>query len=289
MPSAPADTDEYFYFISQGNRLILMDIKKLTDNSNVLALLSGEKYLSEFSKKDQKEAINILNDSPSLMMEYLSLDLDDEIDLDLYDSDDLEKLLFPKLRANLMLLEHAISIRPTWLNAFDDSIISGKHILDSLAHEYIEYPSERDWVLEAMQSTHISDQFIFESIKLDGHHTDIKCAIIYKLDLSKTEITDKAILALLVELRRNIERQIEWRDAIFHEGGHWSHLTERIGSVNTFEEFVKAITARSSKKITSELGLLKNCFEEYFKMLKKENIEDYVEEPIQAWIDAFDQ
>ena len=87
MPSAPADTDEYFYFISQGNRLILMDIKKLTDNSNVLALLSGEKYLSEFSKKDQKEAISILNDSPSLMMEYLSLDLDDEIDLD-----DLEDL-----------------------------------------------------------------------------------------------------------------------------------------------------------------------------------------------------
>jgi len=266
-----------------------VDIKKLTDNSNVLALLSGEKHLSEFSKKDRKETISIINESPQLMMKYLSLDLDDEIELGLYDSDDLEEFLSPKLKVNLELLEHAISIRPTWLNAFDESIISGKHILDSLAHEYIEYPSERDWVLEAMQSTHISDQFIFESIKLDGHHTDIKCAIIYKLDLSKTEITDKAILALLVELRRNIERQIEWRDAIFHEGGHWSHLTERIGSVNTFEEFVKAITARSSKKITSELGLLKNCFEEYFKMLKKENIEDYVEEPIQAWIDAFDQ
>ena len=266
-----------------------MDITKLTDNSNVLALLSAKKELYEFSDKDRKETISIINESPQLMMKYLSLDLDDEIDLELYFPGELEELLSPKLKANLELLEHAISIKPTWLNAFDESIISGKHILDSLAHEYIEYPSERDWVLEAMQSTHISDQFIFESIKLDGHHTDIKCAIIYKLDLSKTEITDKAILALLVELRRNIERQIEWRDAIFHEGGHWSHLTERIGSVNTFEEFVKAITARSSKKITSELGLLKNCFEEYFKMLKKENIEDYVEEPIQAWIDAFDQ
>jgi len=250
-----------------------MDITKLTDNSNVLALLSAKKELYEFSDKDRKETISIINESPQLMMKYLSLDLDDEIDLELYFPGELEELLSPKLKANLELLEHAISIKPTWLNAFDESIISGKHILDSLAHEYIEYPSERDWVLEAMQSTHISDQFIFESIKLDGHHTDIKCAIIYKLDLSKTEITDKAILALLVELRRNIER----------------HLTERIGSVNTFEEFVKAITARSSKKITSELGLLKNCFEEYFKMLKKENIEDYVEEPIQAWIDAFDQ
>jgi hypothetical protein len=278
-----------------------MDITKLTDNSNVLALLSGEKYLSEFSKKDQKEAINILNDSPSLMMEYLSLDLDDEIDLDLYDSDDLEELLFPKLRANLMLLEHAISIRPTWLNAFDDSIISGKHILDSLAHEFIYYVSEQDWVLDAMRSSHISDQFIFESIKLDGlYSTDIKCAIISVLDLSKTEITDKAILALLIELRRIIEKETEQGEnsIVYGDNGRFYHWTERIGGghlgagmsgVNTFEKFVKAITARNSKKITSELGLLKNCFEEYFKMLKKENIEDYVEEPIQAWIDAFGQ
>lgn len=37
----------------------------------------------------------------------------------------------------------------------------------------------------------------------------------------------------------------------------------------------------------SELVLLKSCFEEYFKMLKKEDIEYHVEEPIQAWIDAF--
>ena len=109
-----------------------MDIKKLTDNSNVLALLSGEKGLYDFSKKDQKEAISILNDSPSLMMKYLSLDLDDEIDLELYNSFYLEEFLSPKLKVNLELLEHAISIRPTWLNAFDDSIISDKHILASL-------------------------------------------------------------------------------------------------------------------------------------------------------------
>ena len=73
-----------------------MDIKKLTDNSNVLALLSGEKGLYDFSKKDQKEAISILNDSPSLMMKYLSLDLDDEIDLELYTPGELEELLSPK-------------------------------------------------------------------------------------------------------------------------------------------------------------------------------------------------
>ena len=136
-----------------------------------------------------------------------------------------------------------------------------------------------------MRSSHISDQFIFESIKLDGlYSTDIKCAIISVLDLSKTEITDKAILALLIELRRIIEKQTEQGEnsIVYGDNGRFYHWTERIGGghlgagmsgVNTFEKFVKAITARNSKKITSELALLKNCFEDYFKMLKKENME----------------
>ena len=62
-----------------------------------------------------------------------------------------------------------------------------------------------------------------------------------------------------------------------------------MGGVNNFKEFVKAISAKNSKKIMSELVLLKNCFEEYFKILKKENIEFHVEEPIHAWIDAFEK
>ena len=277
-----------------------MDITKLTDSSNVLALLSGEKGLYDFSKKDQKEVISIINESPQLMTKYLSLQLDDEIDLGLYSSNELEKFLSPKLKASLEVLDYAISIKPTWLSAFDDSIISGKHILDSLAHEFISYVSEQDWVLDAMRSSHISDQFIFESIKLDGlYSTDIKCAIISVLDLSKTEITDKAILTLLIEFRKVIDKQTEQGEnsIVYGDNGRFYHWTERIGGghlgagmsgVNTFEKFVKAITARNSKKITSELALLKNCFEDYFKMLKKENMEFHVEEPIQAWIDVFE-
>ena len=110
------------------------------------------------------------------------------------------------------------------------------------------------------------------------------------LDLSKTEISDKAILAILVELRRNIEEhtQLGTNSIVYGDMDYFYHWTERMGGVDDFNEFVKAITARNSKKITSELALLKNCFIEYFKMLKKENIEFHVEEPIQAWIDAFE-
>jgi len=268
-----------------------MDIKKLTDNSNVLALLSGEKEIYQFSEKDQKEAISILNDYPSLMMKYLSLDLDDEIDLELYNSYSLEEFLSPKLKVNLELLEHAISIRPTWLNAFDDSIISDKHILASLPeHDYMCDIEELDHVLRAIRSAHISDKFIFDIIKVDSLDSmNVICSTIANLDLSKTEISDKAIMAILVELRRNVEEHTEWGEIWYGENGYFYHWTERMGGVDDFNEFVKAITARNSKKITSELILLKNCFEEYFKMLKKENIEFHVEEPIQAWIDAFEK
>ena len=272
-----------------------MDITKLTDNSNVLALLSGEKEIYQFSEKDQKEAISILNDYPSLMMKYLSLDLDDEIDLELYNSYSLEEFLSPKLKVNLELLEHAISIRPTWLNAFDDSIISDKHILASLPeHDYMCDIEELDHVLRAIRSAHISDKFIFDIIKVDSLDSmNVICSTIANLDLSKTEITDKAIMAILVELRRNIDGHTErGEDSIFSgysEYGEFFHWTERMGGVEDFNEFVQAINARNSKKITSELVLLKNCFEEYFKMLKKENLESHVEEPIQAWIDAFEK
>ena len=266
-----------------------MDIKKLTDNSNVLALLSGEKEIDQYSEKDRKETISIINESPQLMMKYLSLDLDDEIDLKLYFPGELEELLSPKLKANLELLEHAISIRPTWLNAFDDSIISDKHILASLTHEYIEDIIDQDHVLRSMDSTHISNKFIFDIIKVDSLDSmNVICSTIANLDLSKTEISDKAIMAILVELRRNVEEHTEWGEIWYGENGYFYHWTERMGGVDDFNEFVKAITARNSKKITSELILLKNCFEEYFKMLKKENIEFHVEEPIQAWIDAFE-
>ena len=271
-----------------------MDITKLTDNSNVLTLLSGEKHLSEFSKKDQKEAISIINESPQLMTKYLSLKFDDEIDLDLYSWDELEKFLSPKLKACLEVLEYVISIKPTWLNAFDDSIISDKHILASLLwHDDIAGNDDFDNVLEAMRSTHLSDKFIFKIIKVDSYNPmNLICSIIENLDLSKNEITDKAIMAILVELRRNVEQHTErGEDSIFSgysEYGEFFHWTERMGGVDDFNEFVKAITARNSKKITSELVLLKNCFIEYFKMLKKENIEHHVEEPIQAWIDAFE-
>ena len=271
-----------------------MDITKLTDSSNVLALLSGEKGLYDFSKKDQKEVISIINESPQLMTKYLSLQLDDEIDLGLYSSNELEKFLSPKLKASLEVLDYAISIKPTWLNAFDDSIISDKHILASLPwHDDIADNDDFNRVLEAMRSTHLSDKFIFEIIKVDSlNPMNVICSTIANLDLSKTEITDKAIIALLGELRRNVEQHTErGKDSIFSgysEYGEFFHWTERMGGVDDFNEFVKAITARNSKKITSELILLKNCFEEYFKMLKKENIENHVEEPIQAWIDVFE-
>ena len=271
-----------------------MDITKLTDSSNVLALLSGEKGLYDFSKKDQKEVISIINESPQLMTKYLSLQLDDEIDLGLYSSNELEKFLSPKLKASLEVLDYAISIKPTWLNAFDDSIISDKHILASLPwHDDIADNDDFNRVLEAMRSTHLSDKFIFEIIKVDSlNPMNVICSTIANLDLSKTEITDKAIIALLGELRRNVEQHTErGKDSIFSgysEYGEFFHWTERMGGVDDFNEFVKAITARNSKKITSELVLLKKCFEQYFKMLKKENLEFHVVEPIQAWIDAFE-
>ena len=132
--------------------------------------------------------------------------------------------------------------------------------------------------------------FLLSPIVFANENNEIPLEVyIANLDLSKTEISDKAIMAILVELRRNVEEHTEWGEIWYGENGYFYHWTERMGGVDDFNEFVKAITARNSKKITSELILLKNCFEEYFKMLKKENIEDYVEEPIQAWIDAFGQ
>jgi hypothetical protein len=272
-----------------------MDITKLTDNSNVLALLSGEKEIDQYSEKDQKEAISILNDSPSLMMKYLSLVFND--DLELY-RDDFLKIISPKLRFNVEILEYTISYYPSWLSCFcdfymEDNIISDKHILASLSkHIDICDDEELDHVLRSMDSTHISNKFIFDIIKVDSlNPMNVICSTIANLDLSKTEISDKAIMAILVELRRNIEEhtQLGTNSIVYGDMDYFYHWTERMGGVDDFNEFVKAITARSSKKITSELGLLKNCFEEYFKMLKKENIEDYVEEPIQAWIDAFEK
>lgn len=211
-----------------------MDIKKLTNNSNVLDLLSGKKYLSEFSEKDQKEAISIINESPQLMMNYLNLQLDDEIDLDLPGPDELEELLSPKLKASLEVLEHAISIKPTWLNAFDDNIISDKHILASLQHDDIYSNDDLDWVLGAIRPSHLSDKFIFEIVKVDSYEPmNAICSIMAHLDLSKTEITDKAIMAILVELRRNIDKHTELGEMSIFSGyseyGEFSHWTERMG------------------------------------------------------------
>jgi len=232
-----------------------MDITKLTDNSNVLALLSGEKGLYDFSKKDQKETISIINEYPQLMMKYLSLQLDDEIDLGLYSSNELEKFLSPKLKASLEVLEYAISIKPTWLNAFDDSIISDKHILASLPwHDDIADNDDFNSVLKAMRSIHLSDKFIFEIIKLDSlNPMNLICSTIANLDLSKTEITDKAIMAILVELRRNIDGHTErGEDSIFSFLSILKYSSKQFlsktNSLVIFFEFLALIACTNSLK-----------------------------------------
>ena len=107
-------------------------------------------------------------------MKYLSLVFNN--DLELY-RDDFLKIISPKLRFNVEILEYTISYYPSWLSCFcdfymEDNIISDKHILASLSkHDDICDDEDLDHVLRSMDSTHISNKFIFDIIKVDSHNS----------------------------------------------------------------------------------------------------------------------